>query len=118
MEIDVTPIESDENILLLIEALSTFDIDSDSTISSDETITSSTIVYAENLIDAISIDTIESFENNIPIYASSEILSSSISSLENLPKQRMYPKPIAGTIYTWFEKLHTIETDLNVRDKS
>lgn len=73
--------------------------------------------YSEYLIESNSINTDENIniENLLP---QSEIYPYPISSQETYKKSMIWPTPSPGQIYNWYEKIYTIELDLNTRSKS
>lgn len=111
--VDPSTIDSTENITL--HNLDLF-IDPNSIIT-DENYGTDSNLYPDNFIDPINIGT----DENIIIdktLSDAFIYPYSITSQETITKQIIFPKPFPGTIQTWYEELHTIETELYLRTRS
>lgn len=82
-----------------------------------EDVNSQLYLYSDYIIDSSSVETQENIviEN---IFSQSEIFPNSITSQETFKKPLIWPTPYPGQIYFWYEQIHSIDFELNVRSKS
>lgn len=85
-------------------------------IDSTENFGTESYLYPESYIDPNSLTSEEILVLD-RAHAEAYIYPSEISSAEVFRKQVVFPKPFPGYIYNWYEKLQSIETELNSRVK-
>lgn len=107
------------NYIDTVEELSvpTFELAIDSiNITSEELLSNENSLYPENYLDPNSVSSEETviLEN---IYAEAFIDVTSIQSAESFKKPLIFPTPYPGKIYFWYEQIHSIEFELNVRSQ-
>lgn len=85
-------------------------------VTSEELLSNENYLYPENYLEPNSITSEEIIilEN---IYAQAFIDVPSIQSAESFKKPLIFPTPYPGRIYFWYEQIHSIEFELNVRSQ-